>query len=466
MTIKIQSLFVKIFLWFWATAIATGIALIVTWILLQPKHAPSQSENNLADTAWVSVTSAVDALERQGQAAASEYMGQLSQKTHLKSCLFDASGNVLAGNNCPSFDDMGARAMPSDVPAFNMKFGLLRVAIKVRGKSGHEYIYAVQSTEHRGPPPGIGLSGIALRWSVPFLVSGLICYLLARYLTTPILRLREASQQLALGNFSTRAAAGMEHRRDELGTLVRDFNSMAVRIEELISRQRQLIYDISHELRSPLSRLNVALDLGRQRKGNDSAFDHMEQDIELMGEMIGRMLTVAKLDTSTAPVEMTRIDLGELVSRIVRSAEFELRERDDAVRLTMLGRCFVRGNAELLQSAIENVIRNAVRYTPPDASVDVHLGHLEKTDDSFIVLSVRDYGVGVPESELSNIFTPFHRVASDRDRQAGGVGLGLAVGDRVIRVHGGTIRAQNASPQGLCVAISLPSADTDQDGSS
>ena len=107
MTIKIQSLFVKIFLWFWATAIATGIALVVTWILLQPKHAPSQSENNLADTAWVSGTSAVDALERQGPAAASEYMGQLSQKTHLKSCLFDASGNVLAGNNCPSFDDMG-----------------------------------------------------------------------------------------------------------------------------------------------------------------------------------------------------------------------------------------------------------------------------------------------------------------------------------------------------------------------
>jgi two-component system, OmpR family, sensor histidine kinase CpxA len=265
---------------------------------------------------------------------------------------------------------------------------------------------------------------------------------------------------------STRASADMERRNDELGFLVRDFNAMASRIEELISRQRQLIYDISHELRSPLARLTVALDLGRERKGNDSAFDHMEQDIERMGEMIGRMLTVAKLDTSSAPVEMTRIDLGELVSRIVRSAEFELRERDDAVRLTMRGQCFVCGNAELLQSAIENVIRNAVRYTPPDASVDVHLGHSEKTDDSFIVLSVRDYGVGVPESELSNIFTPFYRVASDRDRQSGGVGLGLAIADRVIRVHGGTIRAQNASPQGLCVAISLPSADPAHDGSS
>src|SRR6202012_3411063 len=106
MTIKIQILFVKIFLWFWATAIATGIALVVTWILLQPKHAPSQSENNLADTAWVSGTSAVDALERQGPADESGYMGQPGQKTHLKRCLFDASGSALAGNNCPSFDDM------------------------------------------------------------------------------------------------------------------------------------------------------------------------------------------------------------------------------------------------------------------------------------------------------------------------------------------------------------------------
>ena len=250
----------------------------------------------------------------------------------------------------------------------------------------------------------------------------------------------------------------MERRNDELGFLVRDFNAMAGRIEELISRQRQLIYDISHELRSPLARLNVALDLGRERKGNDSAFDHMEQDIERMSEMIGRMLTVAKLDTSSAPVQMTRIDLSELVSQVVSSAEFELRERDNAVRLTIRGLCFVRGNAELLQSAVENVIRNAARYTTSNASVDIHLERLEREDGSFILLSVRDDGVGVPESELPNIFRPFYRVANDRDRQSGGAGLGLAIVDRVARVHGGTVRAQNAAPQGLRVDIFLPAA--------
>jgi two-component system sensor histidine kinase CpxA len=464
MTIRIRSLFLKIFLWFWATVIATGIALVATWIVLQPKNIPSQSQTNLADTAWVSGAATVNELERQGAPAASAYMTQLSQKTHLKSCLFDSSGNVLAGTGCANFDDIGTRATTSDIPAFNMKHNFARVAVKVRGKSGREYVYAVEQVmEHRGPPPGVGLSGILLRWSVAFLVSGLICYLLTRYLTAPILRLREASQQLALGDFSTRAAAGMEHRRDELGTLVRDFNAMAARIEELVSRQRQLIYDISHELRSPLARLNVALDLAQQRKGNDPAFDHMEQDIECLNDMIGRLLTVAKLDASATPVPMARVDLAELVSQIVHSADFELQERDGAVRLSSQGQYFVLGNAELLHSAIENVIRNAIRYTGagnsvPENSVEVQLESTSAADPALVRILVRDYGQGVPESELANIFQPFYRVADDRNRQSGGTGLGLAIADRVVRIHGGTIKAKNATPHGLQVEILLPQA--------
>jgi two-component system, OmpR family, sensor histidine kinase CpxA len=456
MTIRIQSLFLKIFLWFWATVIATGIALIATWIILQPKNAPSQSQTSLSETAWIAGTSVVNEFEQHGASAASAYMEQLGRKTHLKSCLFDASGNVIAGGDCANFDDIGAQAVHSDHSTFNMKHGFLRVAVKVRLTSGRTYIYAVEATEHRGPPPGIGPSGFALRWSVAFLVSGIICYLLTRYLTAPILRLREASKQLAQGDFSTRAAAGMEHRRDELGTLVRDFNAMAARIEELVSRQRQLIYDISHELRSPLARLNVALDLGRERKGNDPAFDHMEQDLGCLNDMIGRLLTVAKLDTSTATIPMTQVDLTELTSQIVRSADFELQERNGAVRLSSEGQYVIQGNAELLHSAIENVIRNAVRYTGQGNSVEVRLEWANTAETGFVRLTVRDYGQGVPEPELVNIFQPFYRVADDRNRESGGTGLGLAIADRVIRIHGGTIQARNAAPHGLVVEILLP----------
>jgi two-component system sensor histidine kinase CpxA len=248
----------------------------------------------------------------------------------------------------------------------------------------------------------------------------------------------------------------MERRRDELGTLVRDFNAMAARIEELVSRQRQLIYDISHELRSPLARLNVALDLGRQRKGDDPAFDHMEQDIECLNEMIGRLLTVARLDTSATPVDMVEVDLTDLVSQIVRSADFELEERNGAVRLSSEGQYVIRGNAELLHSAIENVIRNAVRYTGQGNSVEVRLEWADTAETGFVRLVVRDYGQGVPEHELVNIFQPFYRVADDRNRESGGTGLGLAIADRVIRIHGGTIQARNAVPHGLVVEILLP----------
>ena len=455
MTIRIQSLFLKIFLSFWATVIATGIALIATWIILQPKNAPFTSQTSMSETAWIAGNSVVNEFEQHGASAASAYMEQLGQKTRLKSCLFDASGNVIVGGECANFDDIGARAASSANPIVKMKHGVIRTAVKVRLTSGRTYVYAIEATEHRGPPPGIGPSGFALRWSVAFLVSGIICYLLTRYLTAPILRLREASKQLAQGDFSTRAAAGMEHRRDELGTLVRDFNAMAARIEELVSRQRQLIYDISHELRSPLARLNVALDLGRERKGNDPAFDHMEQDLGCLNDMIGRLLTVAKLDTSTATIPMTQVELIELTSQIVRSADFELQQQNGSVRLSSHGEHFVHGNAELLHSAIENVVRNAIRYTGAGNSVDVQLEPAE-TAPAFVRLLVRDYGQGVPEPELVNIFQPFYRVADDRNRESGGTGLGLAIADRVIRIHGGTIQARNAAPHGLVVEILLP----------
>lgn len=454
MTVRIPSLFLKIFLWFWATVIVTGVALVATWVLLQPKNIQSELQTNLANTAWVSGTSVVDALENEGPSAASAYAEQLYQKTHLKSCLFDISANVVLGKDCADFDGVGVRAAASGVSIFNVKYGSARVAVRVQSKNGRQYIYAVETTEHRGPPKGIGLLGVAFRWLVPFLVSGFICYLLARYLTTPIFRLREASQHLAVGNLSTRAAAGMERRRDELGALVRDFNAMAARIEELVSSQRQLIYDISHELRSPLARLNVALDLGRSRKGDDSAFDHMEQDLACLNDMIERLLTVARLDTSAAAIPMAQINLGELVSQIILSAEFELQERNGNVHLKSQGQYFVHGNAELLHSSIENVIRNAIRYTGLANSVEVQLSGA--ADPAFVRILVRDYGEGVPESELANIFEPFYRVADDRNRQSGGTGLGLAIADRVVRIHGGTIKARNTLPHGLEVEILLP----------
>jgi two-component system sensor histidine kinase CpxA len=184
----------------------------------------------------------------------------------------------------------------------------------------------------------------------------------------------------------------------------------------------------------------------------------MEQDLECLNDMIGRLLTVAKLDTSTAAIPMAQVDLTELTSQIVRSADFELQQQNGAVRLSSQGQHFVHGNAELLHSAIENVVRNAIRYTGPGNSIDVQLEAAGTTAPAFIRFLVRDYGQGVPESELVKIFQPFYRVADDRNRQSGGTGLGLAIADRVVRIHGGTIQARNADPHGLEIEILLPQA--------
>jgi two-component system sensor histidine kinase CpxA len=452
MKLSMQSLFLKIFFWFWATAFATGIALIITFIL-GPGAVPSRWHSSLTDTARSSGLIALAELERGGAPAASSYIENLERDTQLRTCLFDVNGNPIAGKGCETFADMRSRVATSRSPEFAVKYGLVRVAQILPGSGGRDYIFATELPA--GPRAAFGMdrSAVLLRFAVALSVSGFICYLLALYITGPILRLRHAAQQLAGGMLSTRAAASIERRGDELGALGRDFNTMAARIEELISRQRQLIFDISHELRSPLARLNVALDLARERKAGDLPFDHMESDLVRLNEMIGRLLTIARLDTATIPVEMTSVNLTDLVRRIVDDAGFEAQKRNIAVNIAALQACYARGNAELLRSAIENIVRNAIRYTDAATSVDVSL----KLDDkSNVLLKIRDHGKGVPENDLERIFQPFYRVAEARDHESGGAGLGLAIADRIIRIHGGTIRAENEHPPGLAVIIEIP----------
>lgn len=458
-----RSLFLKIFFWFWATVIVTGVALVLTFVL-EPRGVPSRWHATLFDTARYSGTIAVETAERDGIAATSAYLEQMQRATHMTACLFDSVGKVLAGSGCGSFQDITSHMQASRPSDFSMKYGIARAALLLQGQSGRAYIFATELPAGPRAALGINRTALLLQWGVALLVSGLICSLLTRYITGPILGLREMSQKLAAGNLSARTASGPLQRKDEIGDLVRDFNAMASRIEELISRQRQLISDVSHELRSPLARLNVALDLGRERKGSDPAFEQMEEDLRILDDLIGRLLTIAKLDMSAPEVPMADLDLKDILSQIVRNAEFESKEPKGAIQLTSTGSCMVRGNAELLHSAIENVIRNAIRYTGSGTSVEVRLEPESSSSGTKIRLVVRDHGPGVPESELKNIFQPFYRITGARDRQSGGAGLGLAIAERVVRIHGGTICAENAAPRGLRIEIALPQSSLRESG--
>jgi two-component system, OmpR family, sensor histidine kinase CpxA len=454
-----RSLFLRIFLWFWVTMIATAIALVLAF-LFQPNSAPDRWHDMLASTARYSGTVAVAELEQGGTTALRAYLDELERQGHLQACLFNASGTALSGGHCASFADMARRTATDGKSVVHMRFGIARAAVKLMGRDSRSYIYATDLPA--GPRAALGANrfSFALEWSVALLVSAGICYLLTRYITTPILRLREASQNLASGELQTRASPRLERRHDELGALVSDFNYMAERMEALVSGQRQLICDLSHELRSPLARLNVALDLVRKNEATETAFDHMERDLDSLNEMIGRMLTIARLDAASAPIEFCRVNVSELAAAIVVDAGFEAKQRDVEVILNCERDYWVEGHPELLNSAIENVIRNAIQYTDEGTQVEVEINSGDRDGHTLVQITVRDFGPGLPEEDLGKIFMPFYRTNESRDRQSGGVGLGLAIAERVVRMHHGTILAENTIPRGLIVRMGLIYAES------
>lgn len=327
------------------------------------------------------------------------------------------------------------------------------VAVLVGGDGEH---YAFLFVPRRPGPLGpLGLpearTGTLL---LALLVAGLVSWLLARSVTRPVGRLSEAARAIAAGRLETRVAAGVGDRRDEIGVLARDFDTMTDRVRALLAGRERLLRDVSHELRSPLARLQVALGLARQ-PGADITIqlERIEREAGRLEALIAQVLRLSRLDASTGEARREPVDLGELVQGVVHDAGYEAEPRGVAVRCRVPAPApVVAGDAALLQSAVENVVRNAIRYTDPARGVEVEL----RADSGLARIVVRDHGPGVPASELERIFEPFHRVAEDRTRDSGGDGIGLAITARVLRSHGGRAFATNAFDGGLEVVLELP----------
>jgi len=286
--------------------------------------------------------------------------------------------------------------------------------------------------------------------------SGLVCYLLARYLTSPVVRLSAATRRLAEGDLTARAGSGRSRRRDEIAELVRDFDIMAERLENLVKAQSRLLNDISHELRSPLARLNVALGLARQRSGPEaqSALGRMELESDRLNHLIGSLLTIARLESGADPSRKSALALAEMITEIANDADYEAQARHCYVKACVVDDCRVWGEGNLLHSAVENVVRNAAHYTAEGTAVKVSLEHA----GGVAIIRVADSGPGVPEEALETMFRPFYRVDDARGRETGGAGLGLAITERAVRLHGGTVKAWNRPEGGLIVEIRLPRA--------
>jgi two-component system sensor histidine kinase CpxA len=224
--------------------------------------------------------------------------------------------------------------------------------------------------------------------------------------------------------------------------------------------QSRLLKDVSHELRSPLARLSVALGLARQQAapGAQGALNRIELEADRLNQLIQRLLTISRLETETDSILKTRLSLRDLVEHVVRDAEYEMQDRGCRVSAEPTDEYPVDANPDLLRSAIENVVRNAVRYTAHGTTVDVRLERRIGDHGEDIVVRVLDSGPGVPDEELEKIFEPFYRIDDARNRQTGGAGLGLSIADRAVRLHGGRVRASNRPEGGLEVEIRVPAA--------
>ena len=284
-------------------------------------------------------------------------------------------------------------------------------------------------------------------------VSGVVCWWLARYVSKPVERLQSSARSLAAGNLEARVGDEFSRRQDELGVLARDFDTMADHVRNLLASKETLLRGMSHELRSPLARLRVALGLAR-RDGGDVAkqLDRIELEAERLDTLIGQMLQLSQLRAAEPALPRAPVELTSLLSEVVEDARLEATAANRHVEWAPNGAVEIEGDHDLMRSAIENVLRNAVRFTKEGTAVNVTLN---KSGDNARVV-IEDEGPGVPQDELQRIFEPFYRVAEARDRDSGGTGIGLAITARVVNLYGGEVIATNRSEGGLRVAINLP----------
>ncbi len=442
-------LFLRIWLWFWLAMILLGTALFIAQRQWADDAMPGMSYRDRL--VHVLGRAGVEILQGSGEQALLRWRRDLEQDLSGRLYLFDPHGKEFTGQHIPEHVQNRLTRRSDPANAQRRREGG-RLVVAELGKGYRAVAFFPPRSKHRLFLP------LWLRALIAVTVTGLVCLALARWLTHPVRVVRDASRRLANGELSVRIA-GSIRRRDELGALAQDFDRMAEHLERLMSAQTRLLRDVSHELRSPLARLQVALALARRESGPRAieALDRIAREADRLNELIGQVLALARYESGDIAPRELPLNLAEVTARVVQDAGFEARLRKRCVRLVapLFAPCV--GDAGLLLSALENVVRNAVRHTAPDTEVTVTIAR----QGGNWQVTVRDCGPGVPEADLERLFQPFVRIGEARDRDSGGYGLGLAIAHRAITLHGGRIGATNVRG-GLAITIDLPARRPDQ----
>jgi two-component system sensor histidine kinase CpxA len=432
----VNSLFFKTLLALMATVLLTFAALIIAAAL---NFDPDERRGRpFGGPIVLQLHEAVHAYERGGPLALRAALARFERITGAEGVLTDAYGRDLVTGEDRSELARAVRSR-SRGPFFRRS-----QAVVARSTDDGRYIYFLMIQR-----------GNWFRWLLQpelhvavLLGLAIVGYFFARNLTNPVRQLQEAVEGFGRGEFRARLRS---KRQDELGQLARTFDEMADRIETLLTAERRLLLDISHELRSPLARLGLAVELARSGGDLSKHLDRIQKEADRLNTLVGELLQVTRAEADRSQMHREPVDLADLISGIAEDARVEAEARGARVDVSASDEPVVSGDIELLRRAIENVVRNAIRHTAAGASVDIRL----TVKDGQAIVGVRDHGTGVPEASLPHIFDAFYRVEADRNRGSGGVGLGLAIARRAVQVHGGEIRARNVDP-GLCVEIVLP----------
>jgi two-component system OmpR family sensor kinase len=398
---------------------------------------------------------AATTLKLAGPEALRDWLKEADGNPRTRVYAVNAAGEDLLGRKLSTAQVSTARASASTAHVGD-------TARRVDAAGGSEYVLFTQ-----GPPalfarrlPKDAPEGLRMFFPWPWLhiiagtvASVLVSALLAWYMARPIGNLRTAFNAVAGGALDTRVAPLMGRRRDEIADLGRDFDIMAERLQRLMMGQRRLLHDVSHELRSPLARLHAAVGLLRQDPSElDGSLGRIEREVGRLDALVGEVLTLAKLDSGAIDGPPRELNLSDLVADVVQDTKFEAASSGKDVVFADVDDVLITGRGQLLERAIENVLRNAVKYTAPATAVRVELRRHDAPRRA--VLTVSDSGAGIREDEIANMFEPFFRATDAAD--APGFGLGLAIAKRAIDVHGGTIRAENVDGGGLRMIIELP----------
>lgn len=464
-------LHVKIFLWFWLAVVVVTATL---GALTELTHTRAEDDKRWQDKygprvhLWARQETQI--LRRDGPRGLERYIGSIQSDPGVLNFIFDTDGREVLGRAAPERVTAIVTAMAeSATGAQDVDPAERIIAERIVDTRGNAHVVVVDF-----PGPSVlsrslfeflstdfyttGIDTAALgRATAVVAVAGVFCFLLAQHIARPIDRLRSAARRIADEQLQTRVDSSVIDRKDELADLGRDFDRMAERIEGLVTAQRHLLGDVSHALRSPLARLNVALGLARQRSSEPTSIhlDRIQLEADRLNSLIGQLLKMARVESGVDLEAPTEFDLAHVVEEVSADAGYEARHRGCTVRFASSGSYLVSGAREMLRGAVENVVRNAVRHTGDRSAVEISIDRREAAGQRLVAIRVRDHGPGVPEAGLDGLFVPFHRMANGASHNDG-TGLGLAITKRTFEVHHGHVGAANAADGGLVVTLELP----------